>query len=92
MYMKYLREKSQIPKENLVEVRYEDFIQDPLEQIQGIYSRLNLGEFHEFEKKFSDFIASQSLLKKQKYLLDQHLKDMIYAEWRFAFEAFHYEK
>lgn len=92
MYTKYLRERSHVPKENLVEVCYEDFIQAPLEQMRYIYTKLNLGEFQESEKKFSDFIQSQTQVKKQKYLLDQNLKEKIYTEWKFAFEAFHYKK
>jgi len=92
MYEKYLNERGSIPQKNLVEVSYEDFIQRPLEHVKDIYSRLTLDGFQASEKKFTDYIASQQQTKKQQYTLDEHLKERIYLEWRFAFEAFHYEK
>jgi len=92
IYEKYLNERGSIPQKNLVEVRYEDFIQRPLEHVKDIYSRLDLDGFQASEKKFTDYIASQEQTKKQQYTLDEHLKERIYSEWKFAFEAFQYEK
>ena len=92
MYMKYLEEKTAIPKENLVEVRYEEFIRHPHEQLNHIYTALHLHGFKESEKKFSEYIASQEHVKKQKYFLDELVKEKIYEEWKFAFTAFHYKK
>jgi len=92
MYTKYLKERAHIPKENLVEVRYEEFIQQPLEQLNHIYTKLNLCGFEESEKKFADYIETQAKVKKQKYLSDESVKEKIYTDWKFAFEAFHYRK
>ena len=92
MYEKYLNERGSIPQKNLVEVCYEDFIQRPLEHVKNIYSCLELAGFQVSEKKFTDYIASQEQTKKQQYTLDEHLKERIYSEWKFAFEAFQYEK
>jgi hypothetical protein len=92
MYEKYLNERGSIPQKNLIEVRYEDFIQKPLEHVKDIYSRLELEGFQASEKKFREYIASQEQIKKQQYSLDEHLKERIYSEWKFAFEAFQYEQ
>jgi omega-hydroxy-beta-dihydromenaquinone-9 sulfotransferase len=92
MYMKYLTERTDIPKENLIEVRYEDFIQQPLTQVKNIYSTLHLNGFKQSEKKFTEYILSQTQVKKQKYVLDENVKEKIYREWTFAFDAFQYEK
>jgi hypothetical protein len=92
MYEKYLNERGSIPQKNLVEVRYEDFIQRPLEHVKDIYSHLELDGFQASEKTFRDYIASQEQTKKQHYSLDEHLKERIYSEWKFAFEAFQYEQ
>jgi hypothetical protein len=92
MYTKYLRERINIPKENLIEIRYEDFIQKPLEQLSGIYKKLHLDGFKESEKKIVGYIASQTYLKTQQYVLNESEKEKIYTEWKFAFDSFQYEK
>jgi hypothetical protein len=92
MYIKYLKEKIAIPKENLIEVRYEEFIQHPFEQLNHIYRAFHLQGFKESEKKISEYIAKQAHMKKQKYLLDEHVKEKIYEEWKFTFTTFQYKK
>ena len=49
MFRKYLKERSLIPEGNLVEVKYEDFIREPIKIIQRIYSELNLDGFHRIQ-------------------------------------------
>jgi hypothetical protein len=92
MYMKYLKERTKIPAENLIEIRYEDFITKPLEQLENIYTKLHLNGFKESEKKFTEYIVSQTYVKQQKYVLDKSVKEKIYTEWKFVFDAFNYEK
>ncbi len=92
LYRKYLRERDKIPQHNLIEVRYEDFLRRPLDHVKQIYQRLELEGFQTMEQRFKDYIASQEQVKKQQYTFDDRLKERIYSEWKFAFEAFHYEK
>ena len=51
MYKKYFKERSLIPKGNLVEIKYEDFIQKPLENVEKIYTTLGLEDFIDSKKK-----------------------------------------
>lgn len=92
MYMKYLKERTNIPKDNLIEIRYEDFIKKPLEQLSCIFEKLHLDGFKESEKKFAGYIASQSHMKTQQYVLSECEKEKIYNEWEFAFDCFQYDK
>ena len=92
MYMNYLKQRTRIPKGNLIEIRYEDFIHHPLDQLRNIYSQLHLSGFRESEKKFAQYIASQAKVKTQTYVLSDRIKETIYSEWKFAFDSFHYEK
>jgi hypothetical protein len=92
MYIKYLNDRGNIPHENLVEIRYEDFIRTPVDHLKLIYERLDLDGFQTTKKKFIDYIALQDHVKKQQYTLDEHQRTRIYEEWKFAFDAFHYEK
>jgi hypothetical protein len=90
MYMKYLKERNDVPKGNLVEVRYEDFIQQPLKELKNIYTKLQLDGFNKSEKTFKEYIASQTNVKIQKYIIDESIKQRIYRAWKFAFDNFDY--
>lgn len=92
LYKKYLKERNDIPDGNLVEVRYEDFIKRPLDELENIYDSLNLGGFEENKNIFKDYLAAQSGIKTSKYELDRETKERIYEHWKFAFDAFGYEQ
>src|SRR5512136_586657 len=59
MYKKYFEEKNLIPKGNLVEIKYEDFIQNPLKNVKKIYTTLGLKNFEASKKNFTDYATSQ---------------------------------
>lgn len=92
MYEKYFKEKKSVLRGNLVEVKYEDFIQKPLEGVKKIYSELNLKGFKKSENAFKKYIASQAHIKIQKYEIDKTLKEKVYKKWKFAFKEFEYSK
>ena len=92
MYNKYFKEKRYIPEGSLVELRYEDFIQQPLKELKRIYIELRLQGFKESEKAFMDYIASQANVKTHKYEINADTKEKICKKWMFAFDEFGYEK
>ena len=56
----YEKQKQLIPRRNLVEIRYENFIQKPLEEITRVYRELNLTGFEEAKTCFERYIAMQA--------------------------------
>lgn len=92
MFKKYLKEKRYIPEGNLVETKYEDFIQQPFEELKRIYAELNMEDFKESEKAFWEYIASQASFKRDKYAINDEIKEKIFKEWDFAFKEFGYDK
>ncbi len=92
LYKKYLAEKSLIPDGNLVEVRYEDFIERPLDELEKIYNALNLGGFEENKNIFKEYLTAQSGIETSKYKLDKEIKERIYGSWKFVFDAFGYRQ
>jgi len=92
MFKKYLREKDCIPNGNLVEVKYEEFIQQPLSQLKRIYTELKMKGFQESKEAFEKYIFSQKNFKMSKYDIKENTKEKIYNKWKFAFDAFGYEK
>ena len=45
MYRAYFSDRKLLGRENLVEIRYEDLVVDPLETMAQLYDQLDLGEF-----------------------------------------------
>jgi len=91
MYKKYFKEKKLIPKENLIEIRYEEFITDPINRIKEIYNYLSLPGYKKSEKLFIDYKNSQRNFKTSKYEPDEETKKRITKEWEFAFSEFGYK-
>lgn len=90
MYQKFFDEKDLIPDGNLVEIRYEDFIQDPLEELKRIYSELDIPSFEKSKEDFKKYIASQSEYEKSKYKLDDETREKIYSKWKFTIDKWEY--
>lgn len=59
LYSDFDRMKAPIPLDNFIDVRYEDFIANPLQTLATIYKRLNLEGFQESKAAFRGYIQSQ---------------------------------
>jgi hypothetical protein len=93
MMKRFLEEKSLIPPENLVEVRFEDLESDPLSQLQRIYSELNLAGFDGVQLVFRSYLSERKNYQKNAYTpLDEETVSKINREWRFALEAWGYAR
>jgi hypothetical protein len=92
LYEKYLEEKHLIPKENLIELRYEEFIKDPFGSIEMIYSKLDLSGFDKAKPAFQRYLKKYANYKRNEHIIDEQTRAKVYAEWKFAFKAFGYKK
>ena len=92
IFKKYIQERNLIPKGNLVEIKYEDFIKEPLKQIKEIYDSLNLNGFNEHKKDFENYLLTQKGIKLSNYNLSEEIRKKIYDRWGFTFKEFGYEK
>ncbi|HWR28029.1 MAG TPA: sulfotransferase [Candidatus Thermoplasmatota archaeon] len=88
---KYIKERVLIPKGNLVEVRYEDFVTQPFQEIKNIYNTLQLEGFRDAEPAFDTYLRTQLIIKKNQYTLNDELKQKIKEKWGFALREFRYE-
>lgn len=91
MYKKYFVERNLIPKGNLVEIQYEDFIQHPVENVERIYTSLGLKNFETSKTLFYEYASSQKYFKTSDYSIDPTVKDKLQHKWKFVFEKFGYE-
>jgi hypothetical protein len=91
-YRKYFDDRKMIPKGNLVEFSYEEFIGNELKVLERTYAELALGDFEIVQAALAAQVAEYTGFKTNQYEMDAALKEKIYIEWKFAFEEFGYSK
>jgi hypothetical protein len=87
----YLEQKSLIPEKNLLEIRYEDFEQQPVEYMKNIYNDLLDEDFEKIKHYFSDYFSSVKGHKKNKYEIDASIIERIKKEFGKYMEIYNYE-
>jgi hypothetical protein len=92
MYKKYFNEKHLIPKDNLIELKYENFIRKPLKTMKMIYSKFGINGFIEAKPFFVKYIKKHENYKTNHHELDDKTKEKVYREWGFTFKEFGYQK
>ena len=78
MFDKYFKDIQHIPQENIFEVRYEDLIKNPLNEIQKIYSSLQIKGYEKNKEIFEKYIKSQQKIKTYSYTIEDKTKEKIY--------------
>jgi hypothetical protein len=87
---KFLTDRALIPAGNLVEVRFEDLEQAPLEQVRKVYDGLGLPGFAEAEPAFRAYLASIQGYQKNRYELNDEVIDKVNRHWGFLFDEWGY--
>ena len=90
MFRKYLKERVLIPKGNLVELRYEDFIANPLGMLESIYQSLGLSGFPQAKPQFLQYIDSQKDVVGGSYAIDESVITRVKNHWDFVMKEFQY--
>ena len=73
----YERDRHLIPKENLVEIRYEDLVKDPIASMRGIYETLRIDKFEEAEGPMRATLSDRSDHKVSTYQMPKALTKRI---------------
>ncbi|MGC9781349.1 MAG: sulfotransferase [Candidatus Heimdallarchaeota archaeon] len=90
MYEKFFAEKEFIPVDNLIEIRYEDFIQDPYIHLQKIYKKFNFSDFEKNTENFKSYLITQQNFKINIHNIDDNLKQEIANRWQFTINKWGY--
>jgi hypothetical protein len=90
MFRKYLHERKLIPKGNLVEVKYEDFIVNPIEILESIYQTLKLSGFPQAKPQFLQYIDSQKAVVGGSYPIEESVVKRVKKQWDFVMKEYQY--
>lgn len=87
---KYFAEKSLIPADNLIEIKFEDLEKDALGVMQKIYQDLCLPNYEQALPSFQKYVASLKDYKKNSYHFNMQTLDLIKDRWGFAINQLGY--
>jgi len=91
IHEKYFAEKSLIPPGNLVEVRYEDFVLNPMNNLENIYRSVKLEGLESAKPLFGKELQAYTDYSKNKFTLSKEHAEKISSRLQFAFNEFGYE-
>jgi hypothetical protein len=92
MYDVFEHDRSLIPQGQLSEVRYEDLVAQPIEQMERIYRELDLGEFEQVRGKMAAYFAAKADYKTNRYQLPSELAAEVARRWAGYFDRYGYSK
>jgi hypothetical protein len=90
MYRGFEKQRPKIDPANILDVRYEDLVADPVGKVAEIYRQLDLGDFEPVRDKLTDFVGEQKDYKTNIHSLDPALQEQIRERWASYFERYGY--
>ena len=90
MYAALQRDRPLVDDRRFCEVRYEDLVKDPIEQMRTIYDRLDLGEFDKTLPALQQFVESRAGYKTNRYEISPETRAEIDRRWRGYIERYGY--
>lgn len=90
MYDAYLRYRPEIPSSQIIDVRYEEMVSNPLGTMGDIYDQLDLGDIQPALGEFEKYLEPRKNYVRNRHELPDFWVNEIRSEWRQYFESFGY--
>ena len=74
-----------------MEVRYETFIENPVDSMKNIYHRLNLGDFSYCEPAITAYARKQKNYSLLKHCLLHDEQNIVSEKWKKFIEYYNYQ-
>lgn len=86
----YLAHHRLIPKKNLLEIRYEQLLADPLHQLARIYDAFGMRGYQQIAPSFSSYLDSQTERNSRAYRIYRTELDRVVDRLGFAMDLWNY--
>lgn len=91
MYSAYFEQRQEIPANQLVEVKFEDLVANPISEINRVYEQLEIGGFEQAVPAIEQYFDSRKDHQNNPFSIDQTLQSEIDSNWHQYMEAYGYE-
>ncbi|TWU27817.1 sulfotransferase family protein [Bythopirellula polymerisocia] len=90
MYAAYEEDRQRLAENQIVELRYEDLVQDPHTCVRKLYAELELGEFASVEPALNEHLAAVKNYHPNHYEIADEKRAMVRERWAGYFEKYGY--
>lgn len=90
MYERFEQDRNLIPAGRLAEIRFEELVQDPVGEMQGVYEQLDLGDFESVRPAVARYAAEHKGHRPGHYSLSAATTERIRRHWAPYFERYGY--
>lgn len=91
MYQELYKELHKIPPTNIIEIKYEDLIDSPSQQLNRIYDHLSFGDYDLVKENMEQYILSLKEYEVDYYDISHENKQLIYSKWQEFIDKWNYE-
>jgi len=92
MFQHMERARVLIPQERLVELRYEDLVRNPIEELRALYEQLGLENFERLQPKLQEYFHGKEGYRPNRHELTTEQRNSITNHWLPYFERFGYQR
>jgi hypothetical protein len=90
LYRDFFTQITEIPAQNFCQVRYEDLVRTPVEEMARIYNQLQFGSFEKIRPKLGAHVRELDGYKTNKHHISPHQKAQIDRRWGWYMDRFGY--
>ena len=90
LHYDYFSQVSEIPKNQLYELKFEDFEKKPIYFLEDIYKKLKIDDFDKSKVFFEEYFNKNKRYKKNRYSISKNEVKKIRKEWSFVFKRYKY--
>ncbi|MHA1203185.1 MAG: sulfotransferase family protein [Candidatus Heimdallarchaeaceae archaeon] len=92
MYQELYKELHRIPSTNIIEVKYEELIDNPSRQLNKIYDKISLGDYNLVKENMEKYILSLKEYEVDSYDISSEDEQIIYSKWQEFIDKWNYVK
>jgi hypothetical protein len=91
LYRNFFKEIAQIPAHNFCQVRYEDLIRMPIEELARMYGQLQFGSIEKIRPKLEAYMHSLDGYKPNQHSISPRQKAEVHRRWDWYMHRFGYQ-
>lgn len=91
MYDGFTKQRAQLDPAQIVDIRYEDLVADPLSVVEEIYRKLSLGDFARVRGALEAYLHREKSYQTNRHELTPEVRAEIRRRWHHYFEQYGYD-
>ncbi len=81
LYASFEKDRARLPESQFAEIRYEDLVENPVQRMQEIYAKLDLGDFQAVRPAMQQYLEARSDYQTNRYQVAEQTREQIGQRW-----------